>query len=270
MEIIYLALHRLGTDRLHARLQAWRPPKKQWWGGQTHLQNGTSAAWALAKARTSVRCALESGDTKRLVTQKERYRSGAASCPPGRKRRLHGSQVFTLQKSKSLKTKSLRDLVQNSPPSACRALVARSCAEHTEHTEHTEHRALARKSRAPLRTVPRAAQPRKPTGCRRHSQGLGTGRILRTPAAAGLPGGGSRPCGRARGAGSKGLLANGSSCGSLRSRSHSRSLQPVQPPRRQLSCWFTVRNGAPGLVLLLLRRLPAGTRAAGTTHAAQR
>lgn len=136
MEIIYLALHRLGTDRLHARLQARRPPKKQRWGGQTHLQNGTSAAWAMAKARTSVRCALESGDTKRPVTQKERYRSGAASGPPGRKRRLHGSQAFTLQKSKSLKTKSLRDLVQNSLPSACRALVARGRAEHTEHTEH--------------------------------------------------------------------------------------------------------------------------------------
>lgn len=149
MEIIYLALHRLGTDRLHARLQARRPPKKQRWGGQTHLQNGTSAAWALAKARTSVRCALESGDTKRPVTQRERYRSGAASCPPGRKRRLHGSQAFTLQNSKSLKTKSLRDLVQNTLPSVCRALVARGRAEHTEHAEHTahtEHRALARKN----------------------------------------------------------------------------------------------------------------------------
>lgn len=108
MEIIYLAqpvLHRLGTDRLHARLQARRPPKKQRWRVANAAPKWHISGLGIHESMdVSVQCALEKWRYK-TAKQKERYLSGAASCSPGRKCRLHRSQMFTLQKSKSFKKK---------------------------------------------------------------------------------------------------------------------------------------------------------------------
>lgn len=107
MEIIYLAQparHRLGTDRLHARLQARRPPKqRRGRAANAAPKRHISGLGSHQSTDVSGQRAWESGDPNQPVTGKERGLSAAASRPPGRKRRLRTSQMFTLQKSTSLK-----------------------------------------------------------------------------------------------------------------------------------------------------------------------
>ena len=196
MEIIYLAqpaLHRLGTDRLHARLQARRPPKKQRWRVANAAPKWHISSLGVHKSMdVSVQCALESGDTKQPVKQKEWYLSGAASCPPGRKRRLHRSQMFTSQKTRSFRKKKKFERFgpKHSPlhrADACRVLTAP--ARYRAHpAEPTERLALACKSRALLwhgRTA--AASPGLPPACH------GKLSLLQTAAAADTAAGGLMP-----------------------------------------------------------------------------